>query len=146
MKPQLPASRVFFVRMFMILPPDRSAKNYIAFAAAAILLLFGGIGLFIFAHYFVLRCLSIIAIMASTHFTRVAKTPAHSLLRPERRLPLTRALRMAGSILLIIDCCSAYAMYLDATHGYHHAWPLYLFFAGGVCSIPVFGYILASFM
>ena len=132
--------------MYMILPSDRSAKNYIAFAVALILLLLGGIGIFIFADYFIPRCLSIIAIMVSMNFLRVAKTPAHSpILAPKRRFPLPRAVWIIGLVLLLIDCGSGYVMYLDATHGYHYAWPLYLFIASSVCSIPVFSYIFVTF-
>lgn len=54
-----------------------------------------------------------------------------------------RAMRTMGIVLVPLAAFSFGSLYLDAIHGYHEGWPLYLFFAVALASVVVWPYLFA---
>jgi hypothetical protein len=135
-----------------MMPQKVPQKRYSLFILAILLLLSGGIAVLVEPHDFAIRCLGLAAIMASVYLGRISHVHDRAAFSvgggQEADVKATkRPGRLAwavGVALLLLAGVSYLLMYIDALHGGHEAWPVYVF--GGVtvaCAI-VWGYLAAK--
>lgn len=122
------------------------------FVLAILLLLSGGAAVFVGFHNSTIRSLGVVAIMASMYLVRISRVHDRSVLPiasgQEVDFNATespgRLAWAAGIGLLLLLGVSYLLMYIDALHGGHTAWPVYLFAAVGLACACAWGYIAAK--
>jgi hypothetical protein len=118
-------------------------KNYALLALAILLLLLGGVGLYLGTDNFQIRTLGLAAIMASTYFIRISRVRERSNfpLAQIRDSDVTktpgirRRLWILSIAMLPLFGVALLLLYIDAVNGYHEVWPVYAFAGVGlVCA------------
>ncbi len=132
-------------------------KRHVLFILAILLLLLGGMGVFLGLHNFAIRAAGLVCIMLSVYVVRISNSPSLRTLGDAtgqgtdaspanaitRRRP-SRPIRTVGVVLLLLVGGSSLYLYLDARQGYHEVLPVYLFAAAALACALVWSYILAS--
>jgi len=126
-------------------------KKYGTYSLGIALLLLGLVGVLVGFRNYLIRLLGLLAIVGGTHLVRISKVHA-SPFSPvtiesdadtgEKKL--SRLLRIIGIALLPMMGFSGLCLYEDALHGYHQAWPLYLFYGVGLACAVVWPYLFAT--
>jgi hypothetical protein len=138
----------------LIAPQNVARKRYGLFVAAILLLLLGGVGIYLGPHNYPIRAVGLVAIMASAYLVRIS----HVHDRPG--LPKAsgwetdlKTAKGPGRLLWIVSLAlvpllgaSGFLLHIDAVNGGHEAWPADVF-AGVVlaCAI-VWGYLAAKIL
>ena len=121
------------------------------FVLAILLLLLGGVGIYIGSNNYPIRVLGLASIMASVYLARISRVRNGPSLSETRGLGTNcKTQKGPGRLLWIISLAlvpllgaSAFLLHIDAVNGGHEAWPADIF-AGVVlaCAI-VWGYLAA---
>ena len=128
------------------------SKRYGLFVLAILLLLLGGVGIYLGSDNYLIRVLGLVSIMVSVYLVRVSRIHNGSSL-PEVRGPEKnfktekgpgRLLWIVSVALVPLLAASGFLLHIDAANGGHEAWPADIF-AGVVlaCAI-VWGYLAAK--
>jgi hypothetical protein len=124
-------------------------KSYGLFSLAIALLLLGIVGVVVGSRNYLVRVLALLAIMGSTQLVRISKVkaPRFSPVTIDSDADiegkkLSRRMWIVGIALLPMMGVSCLCLYEDALHGYHQAWPLYLFTGVGLACAVVWPYLL----
>ena len=127
-------------------------KRYGLFVLATLLLLFGGVGIYLGSHNYAIRVLGLAAIMASVYLVRISNVHDRpGLPEASRRGKYPKTAKGQGRLLWIVSVAlvpllgaSFFLLHIDAVNGGHEAWPADVF-AGVVlaCAI-VWGYLAAK--
>jgi hypothetical protein len=122
-------------------------KRYSLFVLAILLLLSGGAALLAGSHNFAIRSLGLAAVMVSAYLFRIANVHTRSAMAGKIR-PATSGpghlTWIVGFTLLLLAWVSYLLLYIDALHGSHAAWPVYLFAGVGIACVGVWGAIAAK--
>lgn len=119
-------------------------KRYSLFILAILLLLSGGVALYMGSHNLVIRSLGLTAIVASTYLSRISRVHSRSGSSVASGQGAdSKATRRPGRLLwtvsialLLLAVVSYLDLYMDALHGYHEILPVYVFAGVGVaCTI-----------
>lgn len=121
-------------------------KRYALRALAVLLLLLSAAIFVLESHNFVIRSFGILVLLASVQIVRMSRAQNPSL----GHVDLTASggpgsvMWFVGVALLVLAGVSYWLMYLDAFHGGHAVWPVYLF--AGVVSVGagVWSYIVTK--
>jgi hypothetical protein len=129
-----------------------SGKRYGLFVLAILILLLGGVGIYVGSHNYPIRALGLAAVMASAYLVRISHVRDRSDL-PEaqgRGKDLKRA-KGPGRLLWIISLAlvlllgaSLFLLYIDAVNGGHEAWPADVFAGVVLACAVVWGYLAAK--
>jgi hypothetical protein len=114
---------------------------------ATLLLVSGGIALFVGSHNFPIRAVAMLAVLASVHLVR----RSHASVRhgvPETNGGVGRQAKGPGRALWIVSAAlavllgvSLFLMYLSEANGGHVVWPVYLFAGVGLLGAVVWSYL-----
>ena len=127
-------------------------KRYGLFALAILLLLFGGVGIYLGSHNYPIRVLSLVAIMASAYLVRISHVHERSGL-PEASLRGKdlktakgpgRPLWIVSLALVPLLGASFFLLRYDAVNGGHEAWPADVFAGVVIACAIVWGYLAAK--
>jgi hypothetical protein len=122
------------------------------FVLAILLLLLGGLGIYVGSHNYPIRALGVVAIMVSAYFIRISHIHDRSPL-PEATGPRTdikiakgpRPLLWIISLALVPLLGAAFLLlHIDAANGGHEAWPADVFGGVGLACSVVWGYLVAK--
>lgn len=129
-------------------------KKYGLFILAVLLLLLGGVALFVGTNNFVIRSLGVIACLISVYCVRRSNIHAKSnsaietsqQAKSKPSTQLRRSIWIISIVLLPMLGLAFLSLYRDALHGYQKAWPVYLF--AGVVAICAFcwSYLMAKLL
>jgi hypothetical protein len=130
----------------------RSRKSYGLCALAIVLLLSGGVGIYVGSHDYPIRALGVVAVMVSAYLVQISQVHERSAL-PEvsgartdlrtRKGP-SRALWIISAALVPLLAGALLLLHNDAVKGGHEAWPADLFAAVGLACAIVWGYLVAK--
>jgi hypothetical protein len=138
--------------MSVITSQNVARKRYVLFVLAILLLLLGGLGIYVGSHNYPLRALGVVAIMVSVYLVRISHVHDRSGL-PDVSGPRTdlkiakgpgRLLWISSLALVPLQGAAFYLLHIDAVNGGHEAWPAYV--CGGVvlvCAV-VWGFLVAK--
>jgi hypothetical protein len=127
-------------------------KRYGLFVLAILLLLFGGVGIYLGSHNYAIRVLSLVAIMASVYLTRISHVHDRSGL-PEAsgRGEGLKTAKGPGRLLWVVSIAlvallgaSFFLLHIDAINGGHEAWPADVFAGVGLVCAIVWSYLAAK--
>jgi len=116
------------------------------FLAIFLLLLFGA-SFFVGSNNFTTRSLGFAALMASMYILRIPNVLAPSALvitSDQATNHLGYLMWIFGFALLLLLGVSYLLMYIDALHGGHTVWPVYLFAGVAIACAGVWGYIASK--
>lgn len=123
-------------------------KSYGVFSLAIALLLLGVVGVVAGPRNYLVRLLGLLAIMGGTQLARISKVKVSppspltiDLDADTEAKKLSRLMWIVGIALLPMMGVSYLCLYEDALHGYHQAWPLYLFTGVGLACAVVWPYL-----
>ena len=133
---------------------DVRRKRYGLYALAILLLLVGGVALFVGMNNFGVRCLGLVACIASVYLIRISNVRA----RPS--LPMTggdandseagekgtRLMWIIGAALVPVAGASFFYLYQDGLHGYHDTLPVYIFAGVAVICTVVWSYLVSRLL
>jgi hypothetical protein len=127
-------------------------KRYGSFVLAILLLLLGGVGIFVGSHNYPIRALGLVAIMASAYLVRISHVHDRSDL-PEasgqgKDLKTAkgpgRLLWIVSLVLVPLLGAAFFLLHIDAVNGGHEAWPADVFAGIGLACAIVWGYLAAK--
>lgn len=119
-------------------------KRFGVVVLAVILLIIGGVLIYIGSHNFLIRAVGIAFVMASTYLIQIsnarnrsAAPDASSEVNNRKTANAARRVLWIASVSLVPILAGAwYLLHLDAVKGGHTAWPAYLFAGIGlVCAV-----------
>ena len=136
----------------MITGQNAPRKQYGLLALAAILLLLGGVVIYIGSHNFAIRAVGIAVVMASAYLVQTSNVRNRSgSTKPSGEVNNRKVANALGRLLWIVSVSLVpvlvgawYLFYLDAANGGHVAWPADVL--GGVvlvCAV-VWGLLVAK--
>jgi hypothetical protein len=122
-----------------------SRKRYLLFSLAVLLILAGGAALFLELQNFLIRSVGLVALIGGVQLVRMSRVHASDQ-------PMTfatskgpgRLVWFVGIALLLLCGLCCFFMYIDAVHGYHTGWPVYMFAGVGLACTVVWCYIIAK--
>lgn len=126
-------------------------KRYGLFSLAIALLILGAVGVVAGSRNYLIRLLGLLAVMGSTYLVRISNVRAspappvtiESEADTRARERFGRLMWMIGIALVPIMALSYHWLYEDAHHGYHEAWPLYVFVGVGLVCAVVWPYLVS---
>lgn len=126
-------------------------KRYGLFSLAIALGVLGIAGVVAGSRNYVIRLVGLLAVMLSAQLVRtsnVRASPAppvtiESEADTRARERFGRLMWMVGIALVPIMALSLSLVYEDAHHGYHEAWPLYVFVGVGLACAVVWPYLVS---
>ena len=128
-----------------------ASKSYGLLVLALLLLLLGGVGLYVGSHNYPIRSLGVMAILASTYLVRISRVRDRSgfLEASGRTMQLTtegpgRRLWIVSLALVPLLGVAFFLMHIDFVNGGHEAWPADIFAAVGLACAIVWGYLVAK--
>jgi hypothetical protein len=126
-------------------------KRYVFLVLAILLLLLGGVGIYVGSHNYPIRALGVVAVMASAYLVRISHVHDRSGL-PEASGRGTgfKTAKGPGPLLWIISLtlvpllgAAFFLLHIDAVNGGHEAWPADVFAGVGLTCAVVWGYLVA---
>jgi len=127
-------------------------KRYGLFALAILLLVFGGVGIYLGSNNYEIRVLGLVAIIVSAYLVRISHVHDRSGL-PEAsgRGKDLKTGAGPGRLLWIVSLALApllgaafFLLHIDAANGGHEAWPADVFAGVVVACAIVWGYLAAK--
>ncbi len=135
----------------MIARQNTSRKQYGLRALAVVLLILGGIGIYFGVHNFTIRAVGIAAIMASAYLARSSNGQSRSGLPVQSGEVDRPTMSGPGRLLWIVSLSLVpavtgawYLLHLDAVHGGHAVWPVYLFAGVALICALVWSLLVAT--
>jgi hypothetical protein len=125
-------------------------KRYSLFAAAILLLLAGGVGIYLGSDNYLIRVLGLVSILASLNLVRISRVHGGSSLPTARGRESKiekgsgRLLRVVSLALVLLLGASGFLLHIDAANGGHSTWPADLFAGVSIACAIVWGYIGAK--
>jgi hypothetical protein len=136
----------------VIVSQKAARKRYGLFVLAILLLLLGGVGIYVGSYNYPIRALGVMAIIASAYLVQISHVHDRSGL-PEangRRTDL-RTTRGPGPLLWMVSLAlvpllgaAFFLLHIDAVNGGHEAWPADVFAGVGLACAIVWGYLVAK--
>lgn len=144
-KPRPPAMSVTMSQNF-------TRKRYGLFILAILLLLLGGVGIYLGAHNYPIRALGLAAIMASAYLVRISHVHDRpDLLKSNGRGKDLKTTKGPGRRLWIVSLAlvpllvaALFLMYIDAVNGGNETWPVDVFAGVAVVCTIVWSYLAAK--
>ena len=130
----------------MIMSEGTPRKRYAQRSLAVVLALLGVVIFVLKSHKFVMRSFGLLAVLASMQLVRMSRSQSPGFGRADLG-DINRPGRIAwfaGFALLLLAGFSFWFLYIDALHGYHARWPVYMFAGVGLTCAGVWGYIVAK--
>jgi hypothetical protein len=127
-------------------------KRYGLFVLAILLLLFGGVGIYLGSNNYPIRVLGLTSIMTSVYLARISRVHSGSSL-PEARGPGKnfKIVKGTGRLLWNVSLAlvpllgiSGFLLHIDDVNGGHEAWPADIFAGVGLACAIVWGYLAAK--
>jgi len=127
-------------------------KRYGLFVLAILLLLLGGVGIYVGSHNYPIRALGLVAIMVSAYLVRISHVHDGSDL-PEAsgQGKDLKTAKGPGRLLWIVSLAlvpllgaAFFLLHIDAVNGGHEAWPADAFAGVGLACAIVWGYLAAK--
>jgi hypothetical protein len=135
------------------MPQAAPQKRYGVFSLSIALLLLGVVGVVVGSRNYLLRLLGLLAIVGSTQLVRISKvqvsppsTATIDLDADTEGKKFSRVMWIVGIALLPMIGFAYLCLYEDALHGYHQAWPLYVFTGVGLACAVVWPYLLTRIL
>lgn len=118
-----------------------------AFALAILLLLFAGGALLLEENNVVIRTVAMLALLVSVYCVRLSRSGSTTIETQRTGSNLAtrpgRSIWIVSIILLPVLGMSFASLYIDAAHGYHQAWPVYVFTGTIIVCMVCWSYLLA---
>jgi hypothetical protein len=129
-------------------------EKYVLLALAVLLLLLGGVGIYVGSRNYPIRALGVVAVIASAYFVRTSRArDSASLPEGSRRGADIKTAEGSGRLLWIISLAMVpllvvafFLLHLDAVNGGHQAWPADVFAGVGVASAVAWGCLVAKIL
>ena len=140
--------------MSVITSQKVARKRHGLFVLAILLLLLGGVGIYVGSHNYPIRALGVVALMASAYLVRISHVHDRSRL-PEASGQGTgfKTAKGPGSVLWIISLAlvpllgaAFLLLHIDGVNGGHEAWPADVFAGVGLACAVVWGYLVAKIL
>src|SRR5208337_3450144 len=137
--------------MSVITSQNVARKRYVLFVLAILLLLLGGLGIYVGSHNYPIRALGVVAIMGSAYLVRISHHDRSGL--PEASGPRTdlkipkgpgRPLWIISIALVPLLAAAFFLLHIDAVNGGHEAWPADVFAGVGLACAVVWGFLVAK--
>jgi len=127
-------------------------KRYGLFVLAILLLLLGGVGIYVGSQSYLIRALGLVAIVASVYLVRISHVhdrsgfPEASGQRTDPKIAKSpgRLLWIVSLILVPLLGASLFLLHMDAVNGGHQAWPADVFAGVGLACAIIWGYLAAK--
>jgi hypothetical protein len=129
-----------------------SGKRYGLFVLAILILLLGGVGIYVGSHNYPIRALGLVAVMASAYLVRISHVHDRSD-SPEAsgRGKNLKTVKSQGRLLWIVSLAlvpllgaAFFLLHIDAVNGGHEAWPADVFAGVVLACAVVWGYLAAK--
>jgi hypothetical protein len=129
-----------------------SGKRYGLFVLAILILLLGGVGIYVGSHNYPIRALGLVAVMASAYLVRISHVHDRSD-SPEAsgRGKNLKTVKAQGRLLWIVSLAlvpllgaAFFLLHIDAVNGGHEAWPADVFAGVVLACAVVWGYLAAK--
>jgi len=135
----------------MITRQNAQRRRYGLFVLAVILLLFGGVLIYMGSHNFAIRAVGLGVVMVSVYLVQASNVRNRSGLPeasgevdlPTARTP-GRLLWVVSVSLVPVVAGAWYLLHLDAVNGGQTAWPVYVFAGVAVVCAVVWGLLVAK--
>ena len=126
-------------------------KRYGLFVLAILLLLLGGVGIYLGSNNYPIRVLGLISIMVSVYFVKISRvyngSSLHEARGPGKNYKIENG---PGRLLWIVSLAavallgaSGFLLHIDAVNGGHEAWPVDIFAGVALACAIVWGYLAA---
>lgn len=129
-------------------------KKYGLFVLAILLLLLGGVGIYLGSNNYPIRVLGLISIMANVYLVRISRVRNGSSLPDARGQKKNYKIEKGPGLLLWIVSlalvpllgASGLLLHIDAVNGGHEAWPVDIFAGVALACAIVWGYLVAKIL
>ena len=130
----------------MVLSGATLGKRHVLRSLAVLLGLLGIVLFVLESHDFVIRSFGLLAILASVQLVRMsrAQTPSYGRLDLAGSNRPGRIMWFVGIGLLPLAGFSFWLLHIDALHGGHPTWPVYVFAGVALACAGVWSYIIAK--
>jgi hypothetical protein len=140
--------------MSVIISQKVSRKRYGLLVLAIMVLLSGGVALFMGSNSFAVRSFGAVACIVSVYLVRISNVHTHSALAVTNdRGTDSRATKRPGPLmwtvgvaLLAVMGISFLSLYIDALRGYHEILPVYIFAGIAVACAVFWSYLLSRIL
>jgi hypothetical protein len=134
------------------MPQGAARKRYGLLVLSILLLLLGGVGVYLGSHNYPIRTLGLMGVMAGAYIFRISHVNDRSgSLEVSGRRPDLEKPNGPGRLLWIISLAlvpllgtALFLLHVDEVNGGHEAWPADLFAAIGLAAAIVWGYLVAK--
>src|SRR5882672_2351583 len=125
--------------------PHVGRKKYGLFVLAIILILLGGVGVYLGSNNYLIRVLGSVSLLVSVYLVRISRV------HHESSLPKANATEYGGPnrLLWIVSLAlvpllgaSAFLLHIDAVNGGHEAWPADVFAGVALVCAAVWGCLI----
>jgi hypothetical protein len=137
----------------MITRQNAPRKQYGLLALAVILLLLGGVVIYVGSRNFAIRAVGIAIVMASAYLVQVSNVHKRSGLPEANGVVNNRNVKAQGRLLWIVSLSLVpvlagawYLLHLDAANGGHLAWPADVFAGIGLVCAVVWGLLVVKIL
>ena len=127
--------------------PHVGRKKYGLFVLAIILILLGGVGLYLGFNNYLIRVLGSVSLLVSVYLIRISRVHYESSLPKANSVEFSgpsRLLWIASLALVPLLAASAFLLYIDAVNGGHEAWPADVFAGVALVSASVWGCLIVK--
>jgi uncharacterized integral membrane protein len=136
----------------VIMSQRMTHKRYSLFFVAILLLLLGGVGIYLGSHNYPIRALGVIMVMGSAYFFRISNVNDGSGLPDgSGRCTDLKTANGPGRLLWIVSMAlvpllgaAVFLLHTDEVNGGHETWPADLFAGVGLASAVVWGCLVAK--
>lgn len=121
-------------------------KRYALRALAILLVLVAAASFVLGSHNFIIRSFGLLALLAGAQLARMSRAQSPAFGRPD----LTgsswpgRVVWLLGLGVLVLAGLSFWLLYVDALHGGHAIWPIYVFAGVALACVGIWGYIASK--
>lgn len=124
----------------------KSSKKYALRSLAVLLALLGAVVFVLGSHNFVISSFGLLALLGSGQLVRMSRAQNLSFKRldPTASRGPGRVMWFVAAALLILAGVSFWLLYVDALHGGHAVWPVYVFAGAMLIGAGVWSYIIVK--
>ena len=127
--------------------PHVGRKKYGLFVLAIILILLGGVGVYLGSNNYLIRVLGSVSLLVSVYLVRISRVHHESSLPKANAVEYggpSRLLWIVSLALVPLLGASAFLLHIDAVNGGHEAWPADVFAGVALVCAGVWGCLIVK--
>jgi hypothetical protein len=127
--------------------PHVGRKKYGLFVLAIILILLGGMGVYLGSNNYLIRVLGSVSLLVSVYLVRISRVNHESTLPKANAVEYggpSRLLWIVSLALVPLLGASAFLLHIDAVNGGHEAWPADVFAGVALVCAGVWGCLIVK--